>query len=103
MDEGHAESSIGRETAGFCANCSNMRIVESSRGSEFVFCELSLGDQRFTASPFAGVDLRWTSGELVYCDQRELRKNGIPGKRRSTEVRIIENLCGETGTRQPYI
>jgi hypothetical protein len=36
---------------GLCGDCSHCRRVESSRGSVFVFCELSLSDPSFAKYP----------------------------------------------------
>lgn len=42
-----------RETApaGLCADCANARRIESSRGSQFVLCELSRTDSQFPKYP----------------------------------------------------
>ena len=45
------DTEIRRETAGLCADCTNMRRVESHRGSIFIFCELSIEDKRFAKYP----------------------------------------------------
>jgi len=49
--KGKPDAEYKREMAGLCANCSNMRRVKSDRGSEFVFCELSLDDTQFAKYP----------------------------------------------------
>ena len=46
-----SEAAFSRETAGLCMDCTNMRRVESSRGSVFVLCELSRHDPRFLKYP----------------------------------------------------
>jgi len=46
-----AEARPGQERAGLCADCAHARRVESSRGSLFLFCELSRSDPRFTKYP----------------------------------------------------
>jgi hypothetical protein len=38
-------------TAGLCASCAHARVIASSRGSTFYFCELSLSDARFPKYP----------------------------------------------------
>jgi hypothetical protein len=40
-----------KEGAGLCAECANARVVESSRGSIFLRCELSRSDSRFAKYP----------------------------------------------------
>jgi hypothetical protein len=40
-----------KEYAGLCASCAHVRIVESSRGSVFALCDLSLTDPRFRRYP----------------------------------------------------
>lgn len=37
--------------AGLCEHCSNVRIVESRRGSRFYLCQLSEVDPRFPRYP----------------------------------------------------
>jgi hypothetical protein len=37
--------------AGLCADCANARKIESSRGSQFLFCELSRTDPDFPKYP----------------------------------------------------
>jgi hypothetical protein len=46
-----SEATFSRETAGLCMDCENRRLVESSRGSVFVLCELSRNDPRFLKYP----------------------------------------------------
>ena len=42
---------LGPPAAGLCASCVHARIVESSRGSTFVLCGLSVEDLRFPRYP----------------------------------------------------
>jgi hypothetical protein len=42
---------VPRERAGLCADCVHARGVESGRGSQFLLCELSRSDPRFTKYP----------------------------------------------------
>jgi hypothetical protein len=45
------ESFLGNVDAGLCANCVNVRLVSSDRGSTFIFCGLSRSDPRFPKYP----------------------------------------------------
>ncbi len=38
-------------TAGLCASCTHARRIESTRGSDFILCELSLTNSRFPKYP----------------------------------------------------
>jgi len=38
-------------TEGLCADCVNARAIESSRGSQFLLCELSRADPQFPKYP----------------------------------------------------
>jgi hypothetical protein len=40
-----------RSAAGLCADCLHARRIESTRGSRFFLCELSLTDLRFAKYP----------------------------------------------------
>ena len=40
-----------RARAGLCADCRNMRRVESDRGSIFYMCDLAASDPRFAKYP----------------------------------------------------
>jgi hypothetical protein len=44
-------SEIPTPAPGLCADCKFMRIVESDRGSKFVFCERSTSDKTFPKYP----------------------------------------------------
>ena len=44
-------SSNAPPDAGLCASCAHARTVESSRGSVFLLCQLSLTDPRFRRYP----------------------------------------------------
>lgn len=45
------EPELGRERAGLCADCIHALHIESSRGSAFLFCQLSRSDPRFAKYP----------------------------------------------------
>lgn len=45
------ESAVERERAGLCADCRNVRRVQSDRGSVFYLCNLSSLDPRFAKYP----------------------------------------------------
>jgi hypothetical protein len=40
-----------RARAGLCADCAHARKIESARGSQFYFCELSRSDAAFAKYP----------------------------------------------------
>jgi hypothetical protein len=40
-----------KESAGLCADCLHARRIESSRGSQFLLCQLSQSDPRFPKYP----------------------------------------------------
>src|SRR5438105_3036459 len=40
-----------RSGVGLCADCRNMRLIKSDRGSVFYFCQLSATDARFPKYP----------------------------------------------------
>ena len=44
-------SSNAQPDAGLCASCAHVRIIESSRGSVFLLCDLSVTDPRFPRYP----------------------------------------------------
>jgi hypothetical protein len=46
-----AEENSIAETTGLCSHCRHARVVESSKGSTFLFCELSKTDPRFAKYP----------------------------------------------------
>jgi hypothetical protein len=46
-----AEPDKKTKNAGLCHKCRHCRRIESSRGSVFVFCELSLTDPNFPKYP----------------------------------------------------
>ncbi len=46
-----AEPALGRERAGLCADCTHALHIESSRGSTFLFCQLSRSDPWFAKYP----------------------------------------------------
>ena len=39
------------ESAGLCSNCRHAQLIESSKGSVFLLCELSKTDPRFPKYP----------------------------------------------------
>jgi hypothetical protein len=45
------KAKVTRESAGLCADCIHALGVESSRGSQFLLCELSRSDPRFAKYP----------------------------------------------------
>jgi len=48
-----ADRKLNRQEAavGLCASCKSSRRIESARGSEFWFCQLSVIDARFAKYP----------------------------------------------------
>ncbi|HYJ80283.1 MAG TPA: hypothetical protein VEW03_11800, partial [Longimicrobiaceae bacterium] len=44
-------SPLGPPSAGLCASCANVRVVETRRGSRFYLCMLSEVDPRFPKYP----------------------------------------------------
>jgi hypothetical protein len=36
---------------GLCAECEEVRVIESARGTRFYLCELSVGDPRYRKYP----------------------------------------------------
>ena len=46
-----AESTLGPERAGLCADCTHALQIESNRGSAFLLCQLSRSDPQFAKYP----------------------------------------------------
>jgi len=46
-----ASSNIDRARIGLCVDCTHARKIESSRGSKFYFCGLSLTNENFPKYP----------------------------------------------------
>ena len=46
-----ATGTTGATGAGLCETCAHARLITSSKGSEFVMCQLSATDDRFPKYP----------------------------------------------------